>query len=569
VFLKYGNGAKEIGIVLTPRHLTRFAIETVGVGPTDIVLDPACGTGGFLVAAFDHVRRTSSEPQLDRFKRHNLFGIERESAVAALAIVNMIFRGDGKNNIIEANCFSKYLRRKAVEGHATAEYVNARPAAGEEPVTRVFMNPPFALKESDEKEYRFIEAALGMMADGGLLFAIVPLSVMSEGGKDSSWRKDNLLPHHTLLSVVTLPEELFYPVSNQTVGLVIKKGTPHPKEQPVLWARVNNDGFRKSKGRRFPIPGTNDLDRLGPTLKAFLANPNHPVTSEPEFVKAAPVDYTDPIIELTPEAYLDSIVPDPASLNRRLDRQVRDNVGSVVEVDLKYDGVTATSIVDASRGAPPVAAAIPLGILPPFKTFTLDSIFDLKAGDFHSLSELDEGPIPVASCADSRNGIIGTFDVPAESRYRDALTIAFNGSPLTAKLHPYAFGAKDDVAVAIPKTPLPFAVLVFIQAALNAERWRFSYYRKAFMAKLKRQTVTLPVKDDGSLDVEFMEAAVTAQPYWWFLEPRVRTWTPAKPVPKAAVTTTAAVLAEALAETDTNGSSPGLAVEPAAVVSNS
>ena len=47
VFLKYGNGAKEIGIVLTPRHITRFAVKAVGVSSDDIVLDPACGTGGF------------------------------------------------------------------------------------------------------------------------------------------------------------------------------------------------------------------------------------------------------------------------------------------------------------------------------------------------------------------------------------------------------------------------------------------------------------------------------------------------------------------------------------------
>src|SRR5213078_3400662 len=69
VFLKYGNGAKEIGIVLTPRHITRFAVEAIGVGPSDIVLDPACGTGGFLVAAFDHVRQSASKAQLEKFKK--------------------------------------------------------------------------------------------------------------------------------------------------------------------------------------------------------------------------------------------------------------------------------------------------------------------------------------------------------------------------------------------------------------------------------------------------------------------------------------------------------------------
>ena len=66
---------------LTPRHVTRFAVEAVGVAPNDLVLDPACGTGGFLVAAFDHVRRTATSAQLDHFKNHNLFGMEHESYV--------------------------------------------------------------------------------------------------------------------------------------------------------------------------------------------------------------------------------------------------------------------------------------------------------------------------------------------------------------------------------------------------------------------------------------------------------------------------------------------------------
>ena len=45
VFLKYGNGAKEIGVVLTPRHITRFAAEVLDVDSNDVICDPACGTG--------------------------------------------------------------------------------------------------------------------------------------------------------------------------------------------------------------------------------------------------------------------------------------------------------------------------------------------------------------------------------------------------------------------------------------------------------------------------------------------------------------------------------------------
>lgn len=154
-------------------------------------------------------------------------------------------------------------------------------------------------------------------------------------------------------------------------------------------------------------------------------------------------------------------------------------------------------------------------------------MFDLHAGDYHSLGDVDPGTVPVASCSALGNGIIGTYDIASDNVYRDALTVAFNGSPLATMLHPYTFGAKDDVAVCLPPQDYPPEALLFMQAALNAERWRFSYYRKCFMGKLKRIAVELPVKNDGSLDVDFMVAAVRAQTHWWFLAPRLSGWHPA------------------------------------------
>ncbi len=170
VFLKYGNGAKEIGIVLTPRHITQFAADVMNITDQDIVYDPTCGTGGFLVSAFDSVKRNYSETQVNRFKVNNLFGVEQESEVASLAIVNMIFRGDGKNNIIEGNCFQKNLKRTIRNNTVTAEYSNSIPRKDELSVTKVLMNPPFALKASDEKEFKFIDQALKQMQIGGNSF---------------------------------------------------------------------------------------------------------------------------------------------------------------------------------------------------------------------------------------------------------------------------------------------------------------------------------------------------------------------------------------------------------------
>ncbi|WP_080419366.1 class I SAM-dependent DNA methyltransferase [Burkholderia ubonensis] len=523
VFLRYGNGAKEIGIVLTPRHITRFAVDSIGVSANDIVFDPACGTGGFLVAAFDHVRARTTPPVLEKFKRHNLFGVEQESSVAALAIVNMIFRGDGKNNIVEANCFSRYLRCAVKNGNPTAEYISSAAQSGEEPITRVFMNPPFALKKSDEREWRFVEAALKSMADGGILFAIVPMSVVSEGGAAGAWRRP-FLKRNTLVSVVSFPEELFYPVAVQSVGIIVRKGIPHSPRQKVLWARVVDDGYRKSKGKRLPVEGENDLDRLEPILRAFLADSSKRVRSVPELVVAAPLDYSDPILEFAPEAYLESRIPKETELSARLDRQVRENISALVALDLQMShpgGIIDTSRADT--GAEVVEFPKPY---PKFDEIALKSLFKLIPGLYHSLAERDRGEIPVVSCADSNNGVAGLFDIPIARTFEDALTIAFNGSPLTTKLHPYAFGAKDDVAVAAPRFELPPEALIFVQAQLNSERWRFSYYRKCFREKLERTTIELPITGEGEIDVNFMVGAVRAQPYWWFLASRLSNWDP-------------------------------------------
>ena len=67
-FLKYGNGAREIGIVLTPRHITEFAVEVLDVKHNDLVFDPCCGTGGFLVSSFDYVKKHSNPKQIEKFK---------------------------------------------------------------------------------------------------------------------------------------------------------------------------------------------------------------------------------------------------------------------------------------------------------------------------------------------------------------------------------------------------------------------------------------------------------------------------------------------------------------------
>jgi type I restriction enzyme M protein len=347
VFLKYGNGAKEIGIVLTPRHITKFAVEAVGISPLDLVLDPACGTGGFLVAAFDYVRHNCSKQQLEQFKKYNLYGVEQESYIAVLAIVNMIFRGDGKNNIIEGNCFSTYLKRHSKNGHNAAVYINEPPKPDEEAITRVLMNPPFALKGSIDKEYRFVSHALSVMVDGGILFSLLPLGAMFGSSHEKAWRKDELLAKHTLLGVASLPDELFYPAAQkQVLAIIVKKGIPHPKDQPVFWARIAHDGHLKVKSRRLPASELkppraeqNDIEAVLPQLANFISHPPSVSVNVPMLCKTSPIDFTDPLLELVPEAYLDGKVPSQAELQEAVSDMVRETAAFLVRFSKEDNAV--------------------------------------------------------------------------------------------------------------------------------------------------------------------------------------------------------------------------------------
>ena len=337
VFLKYGNGAKEIGIVLTPRHVTRFAVDAIGISPNDIVLDPACGTGGFLVAAYDHIRRTGTTDQVNRFKEHSLFGIENDPPVAALAIVNMIFRGDGKNNLREGNCFSTHLAASTVNGFASASYV-VQTTLGDESVTRILMNPPFKNQNNGIAEYRFVTRALEFMPAGGLLFSLLPLDSMFGANDEKVWRASELLTNHTLRAVITFPDELFYPSAmKQVVGVVIRKGFPHPESQPVFWARVANDGHIKVKKKRLlasemrpPRHCDNDLPVLLPLLRNFLNNPESVSLNEPMLCKTSPIDFSDPLLELLPEAYLDGPPITEQLIEGEIDRLMRETAAFAV-----------------------------------------------------------------------------------------------------------------------------------------------------------------------------------------------------------------------------------------------
>lgn len=230
-FVKYGGSdGNGLGIVLTPHHITSLMTELIDIVPSDYVLDPACGSGAFLISAMNHMtNRAKSEDEIMHIKQHQLLGIEMQEKMFTVATTNMILRGDGKSNLQLADMFT-----------VTAEEMR------EKKVNKILFNPPYSQGKTDKTltEINFIRHALNMLVIGGKLAVIVPLSTMVGKSKEEKEYKRKILENHTLEMVITLNKDTFYGVGTNTAIAIFESGKPHDIERKkVKFINFEDDGY--------------------------------------------------------------------------------------------------------------------------------------------------------------------------------------------------------------------------------------------------------------------------------------------------------------------------------------
>lgn len=230
-FVKYGGSdGNGLGIVLTPHHITTLMAELIDVSPNDYVLDPACGSGAFLISAMNQmVGQAKDEGEIKHIKQHQLLGIEMQEKMFTVATTNMILRGDGKSNLQLNDMF-------AVSG----EEMQAKK------VNKILFNPPYSQGKTDKSltEINFINHALDMLVRGGKLAVIVPQSTMVGKSKEEKNYKEKILEKHTLDKVITVNKDTFHGVGTNPVIAVFEAGKPHDIERKkVKFINFEDDGF--------------------------------------------------------------------------------------------------------------------------------------------------------------------------------------------------------------------------------------------------------------------------------------------------------------------------------------
>lgn len=240
-FLSSTFRGKGLGQFFTPRPVVDFMVNTVNINLKTKVLDPACGTGGFLIKAFLRLREMTIEAPdsyfmryeksrdafLQDIKENQIFGIDGEPRATKTAKMNMIMWGDGEN-VVRGNG----LADKDIMGK---DYPFSK---GE--IDLILANPPFGSKEKNESilnnyslykdhsinktECLFLERAIRTLAPEGELCIVIPDSIL--GSTSMKVVRKLIFDNAKVIAVVSLPQHTFTPSGVQTINssvLYIKK----------------------------------------------------------------------------------------------------------------------------------------------------------------------------------------------------------------------------------------------------------------------------------------------------------------------------------------------------------
>lgn len=234
-FMSYSGGdGQTLGIILTPRHITELFCDLLDLKPTDKVIDPCCGTAGFLIASMHNMlQKTDDDFEKNNIRKNQLFGIEDQPYMFTIATTNMILRGDGKSNLENKDFLKQNPAKLQLKG-----------------CTVGMMNPPYSQGSKDNPnlyEISFTEHLLESVVEGARIAVIVPQSTMTGKTKYEKETKANILKHHTLEGVITLNKNTFYGVGTNPCIAVFTAGIPHHKYKLCKFINFEDDGFEVAK----------------------------------------------------------------------------------------------------------------------------------------------------------------------------------------------------------------------------------------------------------------------------------------------------------------------------------
>lgn len=254
----------DAGQFRTPRHIIDFLVKVVNPSKTDTILDPACGTAGFLISAFKHLSENHHEITPDERKRliQNFTGYDISPDMVRLSLVNLYLHGFSTPHIYEYDTLTSEER-----WNDTYDVILANPP---------FMSPKGGIRphkkfsvSSNRSEVLFVDYIAEHLNNKGRAGVIVPEGVIFQSGTAYKALRKMLVENY-LYAVVSLPAGVFNPYSGVKTSILLMDKELAKKTNEILFVKIENDGFNLG-AQRTPING-GQLEDAIQIIHSFVNN---------------------------------------------------------------------------------------------------------------------------------------------------------------------------------------------------------------------------------------------------------------------------------------------------------
>ncbi|MEK7665232.1 MAG: N-6 DNA methylase [Patescibacteria group bacterium] len=476
-FIRYtGGDAQGLGIVLTPKHITEIFADLAKLNKNSVVLDTCCGTGGFLISAMKKMTASISENEKLKILENSLIGVEQEPSMFALAVSNMILRGDGKTNLYQGSCFDEEIFNQ-VKNKATAG----------------FINPPYSQKGENLHEWNFVIQLLNALQKNATGIIIAPMSLAIAYHP----LREQLLKEHRLEAVMSMPNDLFYPVGTVPCIMVFTAHVPHNSDSrhESWFGYWKDDGFRKDK-----VQGRILTDRW-PKIKEEWIDMfrKKEIAGKSVWKKVSIND------EWCAEAYLEtdfSNLSETDFIKNTVDLAsflFKNGKSEMAEFLLKNKNLNKKLSLNNKN----------------WGWFNLGDLFTFEKGE--RLTKLDRvgGNIPLVTAGENNNGIAEYISL---EDFRDKKKVFENKITIdmffNVFYHDYKYFSDDNIHTLVPiRFELNEYNSLFLVTLLNKLKYKYAYGRQVRLMRLPFEKIKLPVDKKGNPDWKFMEEYIKSLPY--------------------------------------------------------
>lgn len=236
----------DAGQFRTPRHIIDFIVEAVDPKKNETILDPACGTAGFLISAYKHILKTNQEKPLTPDEKlklmNNLAGYDISPDMVKLALVNMYLHGSPNPKIYEYDTLSSEKR-------------------WDETFDVVLANPPFMTSrggiiphkrfsvQSNHAEVLFVDYIVEHLNINGRAGIIVPEGIIFQSNKTYVNLRKKLV-EDGLFAVISLPNGIFKPYTDVKTSILLFDKNSEKRRDELLFITIDQDGFEFGAQRK-------------------------------------------------------------------------------------------------------------------------------------------------------------------------------------------------------------------------------------------------------------------------------------------------------------------------------